>query len=78
MLFSSYDSTAGKTIIQDIIVRPRVAILMLSGFFSGIAAFFCGIFGIIKKKDYSILVFISTAFGSLILLWLLIHLFFPD
>jgi len=55
-----YESvSAGKTIPHDIIVRPGVALPMLTGFACGIAAFFTGIIGIIKKKDYSILVFLS-------------------
>lgn len=75
---SFYESVpAGKTIPHDIVVRPGVALPMLAGFASGIAAFFTGIIGIIRKKDYSILVFLSTALGFLMLLWWLAEIIFP-
>ena len=67
----------GKTIPHDVIVRPGVALPMLAGFVCGIAAFFTGIMSIIKKKDYSILVFLSSAMGFLILLWCLAEVLFP-
>jgi len=73
-----YESVpAGKTIPDDIMVRPGVALPMLAGFVCGIAAFFTGIIGIIKKKDYSILIFLSSAMGFLTLLWCLAEVLFP-
>ena len=75
---SFYESVpAGKTIPHDIVTRPGVALSMLAGFASGIAAFFCGIIGITKKKDYSVLVFISTMMGFFVLLWILAEILFP-
>jgi len=72
-----YESVpAGKTIPNDVIVRPGVALSMLTGFVCGIAAFFTGIIGIIRKKDYSIFVFLSTMAGFLILLWCLAQILF--
>lgn len=68
---------AGKTISHDIMVRPGIALSMLAGFVCGIAAFFTGIIGIIKKKDYSILIFLSTAIGFLVLSWCLAEVLFP-
>ena len=68
---------AGRTILHDIIVRPGIALSMLAGFISGIAAFFTGIIGIIRKKDRSILVFLSTAMGFFVLLWCLAEVIFP-
>ncbi len=68
---------AGKTIPHDIVVRPGVALPMLAGFISGIAAFFVGIIGITRKKDHSILIFLSTAVGFLVLLWCLAEILFP-
>ena len=68
---------AGRTIQHDIIVRPGIALPMLAGFISGIAAFFTGIIGIIRKKDRSILVFFSTAMGFFVLLWCLAEILFP-
>jgi hypothetical protein len=73
-----YESVpAGKTISHDIVVRPGVALPMLTGFVCGIAAFFIGIIGIAKKKDYSISVFLSTVAGFLTLLWCLAEIIFP-
>jgi len=68
---------AGKTIPLDIVARPGVSLAMLAGFISGIAAFFCGIIGITKRKDYSVLAFISTIVGFLVLLWCLAQFVFP-
>jgi len=73
-----YESVpAGETIPHDIIVRPGVALSMLAGFVCGIAAFFTGIIGIIKKKDYSVLIFLSTTVGFLTLIWCLAEIFIP-
>ncbi|MCF7861604.1 hypothetical protein K9M79_05140 [Candidatus Woesearchaeota archaeon] len=75
---SFYESVpTGKTILNDIILRPGIALPMLVGFASGIPAFFCGILGITKKKDYSLLVFISTLIGFFVLLWVLTEILFP-
>ena len=68
---------AGKTILRDIAARPGVALPMLAGFVCGIAAFFTGIMGIVKKKDYSIIVFLSSAMGFFILLWCFAEVLFP-
>ncbi len=75
---SFYESiSSGKTIPQDIVARPGIALPMLVGFISGIAAFFPGIIGIIKKKDHSVLILLSTAIGFLVLLWCLVEILFP-
>jgi len=72
-----YESVpAGKTIPYDIMVRPGVALPMLAGFLCGITAFFTGIIGIIRKKDRSVFVFLSTAMGFLMLLWCLAEVLF--
>jgi len=68
---------AGKTILQDVIVRPGVALSMLTGFICGITAFFTGVRSIIKKKDYSIFVFLSSVMGFLTLLCFFIEVIFP-
>lgn len=73
-----YESVpTGKTIPHDIVVRPGVALPMLTGFVCGVAAFFIGVIGITKRKDYSIFVFLSTAVGFLMLLWCLAEILFP-
>ena len=75
---SFYESVpAGKTIPHDIVIRPGVALPMLAGFASGIAAFFCGIICITRKKDYPVLVFLSTMIGFFVLLWVLAEILFP-
>ena len=48
------------------------------GIIYGIAAFFCGIIGIIRKKDYSVFVFLSTMIGLFILLYFLQQALFPS
>ena len=73
-----YESVpAGKTPFLDITARPGVAIPMLTGFASGIAAFVCGSIGIIRKRDYSVLAVISSVLGFLILLWVSAQILFP-
>ena len=75
---SFYESVpARKTIPEDIVARPGVALPMLAGFISGIAAFFVGIIGIARKTDHSVFVFLSTAIGLLVLLWCLAEIIFP-
>ena len=44
---------------------------------SGVAAFFTGIISIVKGKERSVLVFVSTAVGFLILLFLAAEILFP-
>jgi len=57
----------GETILQDVIAIPLLALSMLGGFFPGIAAFLLCVIGILKKKDYSVFVFISTLLGFFLL-----------
>lgn len=68
---------AGETILQDVITRPGVAISMLTGFISGIVAFPIGLISITRKKDHSVLVFLSTIMGFLVLIWCLAEILFP-
>lgn len=73
-----YESVpAGKTILHDIVVRPGVALPMLTSFICGITAFITGIIGIVRRKDYSIFVFSSTTLGFLVLLWCLAQILPP-
>lgn len=77
-LVGFYESVpAGKTILHDVAARPWLALSMLGGFFSGIAAFLFGVIGILKKKDYSVLVFIPTLLGLFVLLLTLAEVSFP-
>lgn len=73
-----YESVlAGKTILLDIVARPGIALPMLAGFISGTAALFTGIIGIMKNKDHSVLIFLSTTIGFFTLLWCLAEILFP-
>lgn len=65
------NTPAGKTIPQDIVRRPGIALPMLLGIFTGIAAFIAGMVAIIKKKERSLMVYVSSLFGFLVLLFVI-------
>jgi hypothetical protein len=70
-----YDSVpAGKTIMEDIGRRPVLALTMLTGMLAGISAFIIGLLAMIKKKDYSLLVFLSTIIGALLTIFLIVEI----
>jgi len=69
--------SSGRTILEDIVKRPGVSLVMLAGFACGIIGFITGIIAIFKKKEHSILVYISTAIGALLILFLIGELLFP-
>lgn len=71
------NTPAGKTIPQDIVRRPGVALPMLLGIFVGIAAFVTGVIAITKKGERSPLVYTSSLFGLLVLLFVLGEVLFP-
>ena len=58
--------------------RPIVALLMWVSIISGIAAFLSGLFGILKKKDYSVLVILTTLIGLFVLLAFIQQALFPQ
>ena len=63
-----YESVpSGETILSDIWKRPALALSMLSGFACGIIAFITGLGGIIKSRERSILVFLTTIIGALLI-----------
>ena len=73
-----YDGVpAGGTIFADILNRPALALSMLAGFGAGISAFIVGLIGIIKRKERSALVFISTVIGAAVILFLFAEFTFP-
>jgi hypothetical protein len=73
-----YDSVpAGKTILADINARPFLALFMLTGMAAGVAAFIAGLTSIIKHKERTLLVYISTLIGGLLILYLIGELIFP-
>jgi hypothetical protein len=68
---------SGRTIPQDIIARPLIALPMSAGFVSGITAFLTGIAAIIRKRELSAFVFFSTFAGFLMVLWCAAEIMFP-
>ena len=73
-----YESVpAGGTILADIGARPVLALSMLAGFGAGISAFVTGLIAIIRQKERTILVFVSTLVGAALLLFLIAEIIFP-
>lgn len=68
---------AGNSILEDIAGRPALALTMLAGSVSGTAAFVTGIIAIIRQKERSPLVYIATAIGTLLVLFLIGEVVFP-
>lgn len=62
---------AGDSILEELISRPIVSLSMLGGFICGTVSFFVGLVDVIRKKDFSILVFICLIIG-LLLIYLLV------
>ncbi len=63
----------GETFSDNLIL----AVPAFSMAIAGIVAFFVGIISIIKNKEQSILVFIATAIGLLVLMFVLGEILFP-
>ena len=73
-----YESVpAGSTIFEDIIARPVLALTLLAGFAAGIIAFITGLLAIKIQKDYTLLVYISSTIGALLILFLSGEILFP-
>ena len=69
--------SSGNTILEDIVKRPALALTMLAAFVSGILAFIMGGIAVIRQKEKSIFVFISTLIGFFVLLWCFAEILFP-
>ena len=67
MFIVSTGQTGGETIFDNLFI----SIPMISAAISAIASFFIGIISIIKKKERSIIVYISILIGLLVL-WFVI------
>lgn len=61
---------AGNTILQDITIRPALALTMLAGMGCGIMALVAGLVAIIKQEENSVLVYVSSSIGALLVLFL--------
>ncbi|MCY1719633.1 hypothetical protein OU798_04730 [Prolixibacteraceae bacterium Z1-6] len=59
-------------------VPPLIEDPLTSGGIIYGSAFVCGIIGILRKKDYSVLVILSSVTGLFILLFVLQQAFFPN
>jgi hypothetical protein len=68
---------AGRTILADIATRPALALTMLAGMVAGISAFIAGLLTIIRQKEKTLLVYISTGIGALLILFLAGEIMFP-
>ena len=68
---------AGSSIIEDIAGRPALALTMLAGMLAGILAFITGFVAIIRQKERTPLVYISTTIGMLLILFLIGEIMFP-
>ena len=68
---------AGNTILADIISRPALAIIMLTGFAAGISAFITGIMAIFKQKERAILVYLSSLVGAALILYIISEFLYP-
>jgi hypothetical protein len=64
------DIAAGGTILRDIAMRPALALTMLTGIGCGLASFLTGLVAIARERERALMVYISTAFGGLVLLFL--------
>lgn len=75
---SLYQSVpAGGTILADIAARPALALTMLAGMAAGLSAFITGLLAIIRRKDRTLLVFVSSIIGALFVLFLAGEILFP-
>ena len=71
--FVNLGEKGGATFFSD----PKLAIpALLAGIF-GVASFFVGLTGIMKEKECSLFVFISTIIGFFVLIFVLGEILFP-
>ena len=63
--------------MADIAARPTLALTMFAGMVAGISAFITGLLSIIRQKDHALLVYVSSLFGALLILFLAGELLFP-
>lgn len=68
---------SGDTIIKDIVARPALALTMLAGMAAGISAFITGLLAIQRVKDHALLVYIATAVGGFLIIFLAGEVLFP-
>jgi len=69
--------SSGGTILADISARPALALTMLAGMLAGVLAFVTGWLSIFQKKEKTILVYISTLLGALLIVFLIGEIISP-
>lgn len=67
---------AGGTILRDLVARPGLAVSMLAGFASGVAACAVGLVAIFKRRERAVLTVVATSIGVLLVLFLSMELLF--
>lgn len=67
---------AGNSVLEDLALRPLLAVSMLLALVSGFAAFGTGFFAIARKKEDSGLVYAATIVGALLIIFLIGELVF--
>ncbi len=72
-LFVAAGQRGGATFFSNLYLTVPVVIAAVSG----ISAFFVGIIGVIRSRERSVIVYLSTLFGFLILLYCLAEFIFP-
>jgi uncharacterized membrane protein len=76
---SLYETVAaGDTILADIAARPALALTILGGVLCGILAFVTGWLSIFQKKEKTILVYISTLLGALLIVFVIGQVISPN
>lgn len=68
---------AGQTLLSDIALRPVLALSALAAMAAGISAFITGLLALTRQKEKSLLVYLSTAIGALLILFLAGELISP-
>jgi len=68
---------AGDTILKDIAARPALALSMLVALASGVMAGVTGLVSILRQKERTLLVYLSTILGIMVFLFVLGEIFLP-
>jgi len=72
-MFIALGERGGDTFFSNL----KLALSGLSAAICAIASFVTGLIGIIKSKERSVLVFLASLIGFLVLLWVLAEILFP-
>lgn len=69
---------AAGSILADISARPALSLTMLAGIAAGILAFIIGLLAVIRQKEHAILVYVASAIGAFLLLFVAGEMLFPE